>query len=273
MKTFLRLRQVSTIDGSFVIHRLAIAIAFLLGTTSVAANATAEIVLGNPGVNGTISGIGERPPGVGVAEDYFAQSFTTPADATSVRRIGFYIQNSTDSPSFGVNTNGPLIMRVLLTSLAIDAGGRRPDQVLFESAPVTIPYTDDVAPLSLVEVTLPDVGILPSTEYAFVLDAATDLTLQDDVAPRGQVQKGEGYNGGRFFSYRVPWEQTGGIVGPRSAHFAADWAEFTPEQNVDMAFQITFVPEPPSLIFAACGACLALVLRRRLLAYKLTKSQ
>ena len=96
-----------------------------------------------------------------------------------------------------------------------------------------------------------------------MLDTAADENLSDNVAARATLLQGAGYGGGQFFSYRVPWEQTAGVIGPRSTHFAADWSEFPAASNVDLAFQITFVPEPSSLLLFVAGGAALFVVRRR----------
>jgi hypothetical protein len=244
--TIRQFRQLCLLGGAFL----------LTFAGPIARSARGDTILSNPVISGQIDDLGEHPPNIGVADDYFAQSFTTPTDNTAVSDVAFYIRNSTDSPSFGVNTNGPVNFRLLLTSVVHDATGIRPNQVLFESAPVSIPYVPPtpVPPFSFIQVAVPDVQLSPATEYAYVLDAATDENLTDNVAARAAVLRGVGYDGGQFFSYRVPWEQTGGVIGPRSTHFAADWAEFPAADNVDMAFKITFVPEPTGYVLMGIGS-------------------
>jgi hypothetical protein len=218
--------------------------------------APAQQTLTNPPVNGDLDSLGERPPGIGVADEYFAQSFTTPHTNTTVSQVSFYIRNATGSPSFGVNTAGPVVTRLLLTTVVFDANGIHPNQVLFESSPFAVPYTDPsggVVPYSFDSINVPNFTLLPDTKYAFVLDTAADENLTDQVAARAQLQLGQGYDGGEFFSYRVPWEQTGGVIPPRNVNFAATWSTFPANQNVDMAFQINFVPEPSAVILFAIG--------------------
>jgi hypothetical protein len=226
-------------------------------------SAKAATVVSNPAVTGIILSLGERPSGVFVANQYYAQSFTTPVTDTKIEKIRFYIYNSTDSPSFGVATNAPLPLRLLLTTVTVAADGIRPNQVLFEQA-FSVPYVNPaVFPVPPTELSLPDISLIPGTEYAFILDAAADINLTDSAYPRAAVVLGEGYNGGRFFQYRIPFETNGGVVGTRASHFSSDWIEYAESQNVDMAFDITFVPEPSAFALLAIGA-IGFGIRRRI---------
>jgi len=233
-------------------------------------------VLSNEAINGGIIGIGERPPNIGFAEEYFAQTFTTPATSSAVDRVGFYINNSTISPYMGYNVAGPVTLRVLLTSIVFDGTGFHPDQVLSESSPVVIPHKEvGSQPFwDFIDVDVPDVSLQPSAQYAFLLDAADDLNLQDDVHAFAQVASANGYNGGQFWDTRIPWDQNGGNIGTRQQNFAQTWNTFPASQNVDMAFRITFVPEPSAWLLgllAATEGCFVASWNRRIVLFDLDR--
>jgi hypothetical protein len=231
-----------------------------LGTGSVACALT--ILASHPKENtlAQFGFIGERPPGIGTADEYYAQTFITPSVDTLADNFTFYPDNNTESPYFGMRTDAVVPLRVLITKVIHDATGIRPGDIVFETT-TSIPYTHGVSGLKPVTVDFPEVSLEPSTEYAVVLDAASDLNLSDDIAARALVWA-ELYDSGTFFYYRVQWEDTGGVVGSRESHFAANWAE---HPNFDMKFSMTFVPEPSTcaLVLLSVPALFGLRRRRR----------
>lgn len=249
----------------FMISRrfVCLAVAFCAAWSVLSHLAAAKTVLDNSDWTGTLIALGEYPPDLTVADQYWAQTFTTPEDDTQMRNLQFPFRNSTLSPSFDVRTDGDLQLRLLVTEFTIGTGGFRPGTILYESDPRTIPYIPPFTPLEQVDFALPDIELEPNTQYAFIVDAFTDQNQADEIYPRGSTATANGYDGGTYYYAVAPPGQNGLAGGTRPEHFAGTWYSFSPDMNVDMAFTITFVPEPSTYGLAACGLLLVAAWRGR----------
>ena len=204
--------------------------------------------ISNETFTGSIIAVGERPPGLFYADEYFAQTFTMPATNYRVARVHFLANNNAVSESF--NAIGPVTIRMLLTTIRRDDAGVHPDLVLYESEPIVVPH-DLNSGWTGIDVDVPEVALQPLVQYAFVLDAARHLDLTDQVHAYMQIASAYGYNGGQFLSSRVRWDENGGYIGTREEHFAQTWHGFAESRNVDMFFRITLIPEPSMAVLAA----------------------
>lgn len=141
---------------------------------------------------------------------------------------------------------GAVRFRLLLTEVETNSSGIHPSTILFESGVLSIPPNPpgDFSNTT-VTVTFPEIVLMPTTTYAFVLDPFKDMNVTDNVFAFASTPGHIGYTDGVFFSYQPPLDSARVPIGPRSDHFQADWSdEIHPAATpVDMAFEIRFVPE------------------------------
>ncbi len=229
-----------------------------------------DIVLENyppAGTLGIVSAFGWGPPGIGVANEYWAQTFKVPEDAGALSRVEFTFHAALEPEVFGYDTTHDIPFRLLITpDLDPEVTEFRPGDVIFESHRLVSPYV----PLSAPEdawrqhfaVDLAKLPVTPGRSYAFVLDAMSEY-VPDTFSWRTGASTRNRYESGDFFSLRVPRDSEHQPVGTRADHFAETWNSFAPE-NIDLQFRLTFVPEPSSAALSLCCGLGWIALRRRM---------
>lgn len=145
--------------------------------------------------------------------------------------------------------------RVLVTEVLGYGDNFHPTTVLFES-PVQI--IDVGSPVTQLSIPLLNLQLQPGSRYAFILDA---FVTRDGSWGTARAGTNSTYPNGEFYFN----QGFGGDT--RSEHFADQWffAEaIYPYRFHDLAFEMTFVPEPSAAVLTLLGTGAAMLRRRRL---------
>ncbi len=149
---------------------------------------------------------------------YYAQTFT----ATSATLTGIAV------PLDWTGGDGPADLRLLITTTRSDGSGFHPDQVLFQSAAISVPVDDDEG-FTIFSVDFSGLALTPGAQYAIILDGKA---LVDGITGLGSWQEGTDYAAGSFF-----YLNTSGSPTTRSADFAQSWTSYS--SGFDAAFRLS----------------------------------
>jgi hypothetical protein len=180
---------------------------------------------------------------------YYAQSFQ--ALPGLAETLTFEMESYAFNPALG-DTNFHLLITGVQSNtptIAIENQSPiRPSTVLFESGNMTVGAD---AGWTTFSVNLGGLSLVPGQTYAWVLDA---FVTSNGMAPAGASVAAVGgetdvYPDGQFFYFNVANNGN-----DRSEQFASsDWQNLSPSDHRDLAFQMTFIPEPSSLALATFG--------------------
>lgn len=208
-----------------------------------------------------VNGFGERVSGVANNTSYFAQSFVAPSGALLSLEFAMRAQSA------GTDNVEDNVFRLLITETETPGGPTtiRPTNscggspgVCFESADLTMGLSD---PDTTFNVDLGSLILTPGQTYAFVLDGFVTAENSDGVPAKsavGATGSLSGYPDGHFFSRNL----TDASGSSRTDHFAEVGGTWNDTLDEDLAFRLTFVPEPGTALMLGAGL-LGLALRRR----------